>query len=281
MKNYLLAKEAMSIGALLAGSLFVNVARAADDAPAAATADKDATVAKLNDEGSVFYKARDYRRAVEKFIQAYAMEPDPNLLFNIARCYDFLGDTDAAIEKYELFLKTPGADTIGRQRAQASLRTLRTAKNAGTPEKPAATLPEAPPSAPMRPTEDPNASHTASGSSTVLPWVMLGTGVVVTTFGATMYVLGAHDHDSVKSAPGYGDPQQVDSMSRAKAQDLVDSGTRKKTIGGIGLGVGGALVVTSFVLFLSNSSSETSDRGVAFAVGPTPGGGAVALNGRF
>src|SRR5688572_2447927 len=71
-------------------------------------------VAQLNEEGAALYAARDYRRAIEKFIQAYAVDTDPNLLFNIARCYEELGDVDAAIEKYETFLKTPGADTRGR-----------------------------------------------------------------------------------------------------------------------------------------------------------------------
>src|SRR5262245_35190742 len=103
---------------------------AADNRTAPAPAPASTTsVAQLNEEGAALYAVRDYRRAIEKFIQAYAVDADPNLLFNIARCYEELGEIDAAIEKYETFLKTPGADTRGRQRARESLTALRDAKN--------------------------------------------------------------------------------------------------------------------------------------------------------
>ena len=87
-------------------------------------------VSKLSDEGFTLYKARDYRHASEKFLQAYALDPDPNLLFNIARCYESLDDLDAAIEKYESFVATPDADPQGKRRATDALRSLRQARGA-------------------------------------------------------------------------------------------------------------------------------------------------------
>ena len=69
--------------------------RAAAEEPADA-----ARVTELNEAGARFYREKNYRRAIEKFIEAYAIDRDPNLLFNIARCYEELGDTRAAIEKY-------------------------------------------------------------------------------------------------------------------------------------------------------------------------------------
>src|SRR5690606_3466468 len=57
-------------------------AAAADPRPSSAPADS-ASVTQLNEEGAALYAARDYRRAIEKFIQAYAIDADPNLLFNI------------------------------------------------------------------------------------------------------------------------------------------------------------------------------------------------------
>ncbi|HTV22205.1 MAG TPA: tetratricopeptide repeat protein, partial [Polyangiaceae bacterium] len=101
-------------------ALAPTTARAVDNRPSPPPASAS-SVAQLNEEGAALYAARDYRRAIEKFIQAYAVDSDPNLLFNIARCYEELGEIDAAIEKYETFLKTPGADTRGRQRARESL----------------------------------------------------------------------------------------------------------------------------------------------------------------
>src|SRR6188768_3442054 len=63
-------------------------------------AGRAARAAELNESGARLYRARDYRQAIEKFIEAYAIDRDANLLFNIARCYEELGDTGAAIEKY-------------------------------------------------------------------------------------------------------------------------------------------------------------------------------------
>lgn len=87
----------------------------------------------LSAEGLASYRAGEYRRSGEKFLQAYALDPDPNLIFNVARCYDALGDTAAAIEKYEAFLKAPGADLYGRRHAQANLHRLRQPSTAPQP----------------------------------------------------------------------------------------------------------------------------------------------------
>jgi tetratricopeptide (TPR) repeat protein len=99
-----------------------------------------ASGARLTDEGFELYKARDYRRAAEKFLQAYTLAQDSNLLFNIARCYEALGDPEAAIEKYESFLSTPDADVQGKRRATQAIRELRQSKSASVPATPSPAL---------------------------------------------------------------------------------------------------------------------------------------------
>src|SRR5262245_47021729 len=84
-----------------------------------------ARAAELNEAGARLYRERNYRQAIERFIEAYAIDRDANLLFNIARCYEELGDTSAAIEKYTAYINAPGADAAGRLRAEQSLRALR------------------------------------------------------------------------------------------------------------------------------------------------------------
>jgi hypothetical protein len=235
------------------------------------------TVVQLNAEGSRFYKARDYRRAVEKFIQAYAIDRDPNLLFNVARCYEKLGENAAAIEKYEEFLTTPGADAQGRQRAEESLATLRKLEEKpNTPER--MTPPVADPAQASTPAPAPeSASHSRTS---IVPWLALGTGVASAGFGAILFALGASDHDTVTNADGYDDPTAVDIMTESEAQSLVDSGNTKKLVGGIGLGVGGALIATSIVMFVTGVGSGASES-VALGVAPTPHGGTLSLQGNF
>src|SRR5688500_15364231 len=105
MKASANTRHPMLVATLLALGLGSAPAIAAAQARPAAIGTQGSTgVAQLNEEGAALYAARDYRRAIEKFIQAYAVDADPNLLFNIARCYEELGETDAAIEKYEVFV---------------------------------------------------------------------------------------------------------------------------------------------------------------------------------
>src|SRR5262245_29889092 len=94
---------------------FLSAASASPAARAAAAAasrasresdgSNDARVAELNEAGAKHYAKRNYRLAIESFIEAYAIDHDLNLLFNIARCYEELGETAAAIEKYQAFIE--------------------------------------------------------------------------------------------------------------------------------------------------------------------------------
>src|SRR2546423_3543909 len=103
------------------------------DASSPAVGAAPAQAPALSDEGFALHRRGEYRRAVEKFLQAYALDPDANLLFNIARCYQTLGDVDAAVEKYEAFLANAGPDDPGRKRAAEALRALRRSRIAATP----------------------------------------------------------------------------------------------------------------------------------------------------
>jgi len=235
-----------------------------------------ARIAELNEAGARFYSARSYRQAIEKFIEAYSIDHDPNLLFNIARCYEELGETAAAIEKYEAFIAAPGADADGRLRAEESLRALRGLEAAGTSADK-----ETRPSEAAGTAED--GAGTESSTAGFLPWAALGGGIVVTGLGATFYALGASDHAEVTSAPGYGDPSTVHPMTEREATALVESGNTKKVVGAIGLGLGGALIATSVVLFVTGGKSAPARDATALRVTVDPGPRrlAVGLTGSF
>jgi tetratricopeptide (TPR) repeat protein len=265
------------------GLVSVN-ARAANDARASTTAPQNqASVAQLNEEGAALYSARDYRHAIEKFIQAYAIDTDPNLLFNIARCYEELGDIDAAIEKYETFLKTPGADTRGRQRARESLQSLRDSRDHAKADEatPQSSATPAPVSGDA-PSASVDSNHDGSQGSHALPWITLGGSVAFAAVGTTLYLLGASDHNQVTDAQGYGDASAVSSMTRREADDLVSSGDTKKLLGGISLGVAGALAVTYVVLLVTDDqSSPEATPSLAFSLWPSEHGAALAAHGSF
>jgi hypothetical protein len=257
-------------------------ARGADNRPNAAPVNAP-SVAQLNEEGAALYAVRDYRRAIEKFIQAYAIDADPNLLFNIARCYEELGETEAAIEKYEAFLKTPGADTRGRQRARESLAALQEAKNgaAASADVSASKTP-----APSEPAAAPETDGPRDEpSSAALPWAVLGGSAAFAVIGTTFYLMGVSDHAEVTDAPGYGDPGAVAGMTRKEADDLVSSGDTKKLLGGISFGLAGALAAT-YVVLLVNADDESSSEpapgpALGFSLAPTREGTSVLVQGSF
>jgi tetratricopeptide (TPR) repeat protein len=285
MKTFSPLRSSIALLASAALALAPAVARAADKASGSAPAGA-ASVAQLNEEGAALYAARDYRHAIEKFIQAYAVDSDPNLLFNIARCYEELGETDAAIEKYETFLKTPGADTRGRQRARESLAALREAKNsaAARAEQPSSEPARTAASGELEGAPEPAAADD-EGQGSALPWVVLGGSAAFAVIGTTFYLLGASDHSKVTDARGYDDPSGVSEMTRRQADDLVSSGDTKKLVGGISFGLAGALAATYVVLLVSaddeSSPEPTPGPTLGFSLAPSRDGTSVLVQGSF
>jgi hypothetical protein len=243
-------------------------ARAADAMPAAPPA--VVTVDTLTDEGLAAYRGRDFRHAAEKFLQAYAMQPDPNLLFNLGRCYEALGDVEAAREKYRMFLASPDIDPNGRRRAEEAMRAL--SARAAIPAV-AAGGERAP---------EPHPAEARHGRA-VLPMVGMGVGAVAVATGAVVYALGMRDHQQVTGAAGYGVIGDVSSTTEVEAHRLVDAGRTKKIIGGTALAVGGAVLGASLAVMLIFPEARGAAEGqaVALTVAPERGGGSLVVAGRF
>src|SRR6478735_6538118 len=138
------ASASIRYGAVAALGLSLSRLASAEPSAEATTnsTDGSARITELNETGARAYAERNYRAAIEKFVEAYAIDHDPNLLFNVARCYEKLGDLPAAIEKYQAFLAAPGADTEGRVKANASLAELERLRDQGG-TKPVADEPSA------------------------------------------------------------------------------------------------------------------------------------------
>ena len=75
-------------------------------------------------------------------------------------------------------------------------------------------------------------------------------------------------------------PNAVTGMTRRQAQDLVDSGDSKKLIGGISLGVAGALAATYVVLLITDGHSSSSES-PSLALDWSPKGSSLTFQGSF
>jgi hypothetical protein len=278
--------RARTASALLALALVAGPVRAqgAEDEPVIASeaSVSEARVLSLSDEGSALYERGEYRRALENFIAAYAIGEDPNLLFNMGRCYQQLGEKDVAEEKYRAFIADPGADPAGIERAKALIDAL----HEPAPAVIEAPVPVAVAAAPAPAARDDEVAHEPSVLRSVLPWATLGASVACLTAGTTLYLLGAADHGRITGSRGYDDPNGVSPLTEARAHDLVSSGDTKKTLGGIGLGLGGALLATSIVLFVTGPGDAPAAQGaraprLGLALAPSASGGSIGLLGSF
>jgi tetratricopeptide (TPR) repeat protein len=227
---------------------------------------------ELSEEARERYDRGEYERALVLFNEAHAREPDPNLLFNIARCHEKLGQPQAAIDKYEEFLASPNGDPTGREKAEASrdqlvqARDRKLARGKSGKAESRATGDESGESVPV-PDDSPN----------LTPWLLLGAGVAAVTSGAIVYSLGISDHHQLENQAGYGDPNRVVPMTQKDAEARVASGSNKKLVGGLLLGGGGALLASSALVFVLDSGESSTKVGVDVS----RRGGAIAIRGRF
>jgi tetratricopeptide (TPR) repeat protein len=154
--------------------------------------------AELAAQSAEHYKRGELEVAVALLRQAYALYPQPNLLYNLGRSLEKLGDAKGAIDAYAQYLaaakNVPDRDIIEHRIA---------ALKAKLPPEP----PPPPPPPPARPpvvaapppivTSPPSRAATAPSA---WPWVTLGMGVALEgTGGALGYLASQHHEDAVAS----------------------------------------------------------------------------------
>ena len=82
--------------------------------------------AALMKKADADYKAGRYREAAEGLKQAQELNPNPRILYNIARAYDQAGDLSAAIEYYQRYINDPEeADPVLLKRASLAMSRIR------------------------------------------------------------------------------------------------------------------------------------------------------------
>ncbi len=90
------------------------------------------------ERGRAHYQAGRYKEAVVELERALSIDPhSPNLVYNVARVYELLGDMDRAIAYYERYqTMLPPHESEERERVESTLQRLRGARENG-PVQPA------------------------------------------------------------------------------------------------------------------------------------------------
>lgn len=177
-------------------------------APAGARASAHAGHQDLVDEGIALYNAQKYRPALEKFLQAYAIERDPNLLFNMARCYEAQGESAAAIEKYEEYLADPSIDARGRERAEKARLALRQSPRRMTAPEPFAAESEGTP-----PSKERAIPSESGGGKVLFGWIATAVFVAGSAVSGILALDSADQlRDAKKAFPG--SDTEIDRLSK-------------------------------------------------------------------
>jgi len=169
------------------------------------------------DKGRVAYEAGNFDEAARAFRRAYVLSPRFALLYNIGQAELRAGRDQLAIEAFEGYLRQAPADDPRRSEVQERARVLHSMGVRGTDPAAAETTtapssePAATDTAPTPATEPvaPDAVATSatadesatSGSTNIVPWMVVAGGGAVVVGGVVMMVVGASKSSNVTDAP--------------------------------------------------------------------------------
>jgi tetratricopeptide (TPR) repeat protein len=213
--------------------------------------------AELFKKGADAYRQGDFQHAIELLDEAYALDPQPVLVYNRARAAEGLGNLDEAIAGYEKFLsQEPNAPdrgaieqrlvTLRKQRDdRAALEKERATRN----EAPPAPVPVAPAPASESSESTPPPSPPPRHSRSVAPYVVAGVGVVGIGAGAVFGVLALSKKDSAVSEP-----------IQQKSMDLKDSADSLATVSTVSFIAGGVLLAVGATWWLLDGGSSSKGK---------------------
>ncbi|MBL8952494.1 MAG: hypothetical protein JNK82_17070 [Myxococcaceae bacterium] len=90
---------------------------------------------QLAKDGDRLYKDGKYREAAETLKQAYELDKNPVLVFNIARAYDQAGELQLALDTYRQYIGLPDTDPALAKRANLAMDRLRALVARGEADK--------------------------------------------------------------------------------------------------------------------------------------------------
>ena len=209
----------------------------------AATAHADDKTAKrrageLAAEAQQHYKRGEFEVSAALVRQAYALYPEPNLLYNLARSLEGMGDKKGALEAYQQYLAT-GKDIEDRGALERRVATMQAELDAANkPAEPPPTVAAPAPTpapAPLLVSAPPFHEAPEEPASRV-PLVVIGLGVLAAAGGGGCALVANNRHDDATST-----------ASALGAQSLQTSAQHYATAANILFVAGGAIAIGGLV----------------------------------
>ncbi len=208
------------------------------------------------DAGKAAYSAGDYETASREFDAAYAIVPDPALLYGWAQSRRLGGHCTEAVALYRRFL----ASALSDAQIAAGKTGIALCEQATPPEPPPQDEPPQDPPNNPPPVEgrDPSRWYSDPVGGGLVIGGAVGVGV-----GITFLVMSRRSEDAASTAE-----------FRDEFSDLLDQATTRRRIGLAAAGIGSALLIGGIVRYATRSPSAP-----AVVVGAT--GSSLVVSGRF
>ena len=218
---------------------------------------------ELAAQSAVHYKRGELEIAAALLKQAYALYPEPNLLYNLGRTLEKQGDLKGAVDAYHRYLASDAtiADRPAIEQHVKELEAKLPPEPVAKPAKPSE--PEPPHPAPPPPAPAVVVAPPPPPKPSVMPWVTIGAGVVIVGAGAGAALYASNRHDAA-----------VHEMVGTTAQSLQDTASHYALAANVLFAVGGAVAITGIVWKLRSGGGEP-------AVTATIGPGSIGIAGSF
>ena len=216
--------------------------------------------AELAAESSQHYKRGEFEVSAAMLRQAYALSPEPVLLYNLGRSLEGMNDISGAIEAYEGYLEHAKAidDRGAIERRVVALRIQRSAQHPAAeplPPLPDPTPPPQPPVVAPKPEPTPPAPPTIvveASEPSAIPWVVIAAGAVIAGGGGVYGALAVNAHDEAKNE------------QQAKQAGIYQTDAQNDArYANIGFAVGGGVFVVGVVWEIIERRSHHSAHRVA------------------
>lgn len=208
------------------------------------------------------FEARDYATALAGFQETYVATRRPEVLINVAVCFQRLGRLGEALTTYRNYLSL-AADSPNRAAIEGAVVQLERDIAASRPAAPAVTRVVAPPPPP------PHVAPAVDAPAPLWPWIAVGGGAALTLAGALLFAL--------PSDPG-ADPSVTDERAYLAARDQRST---MQTVGGVLGGVGLVATTVGVIAVVTRSAPRANRSGFDLRWRPLADGASMSLSGTF
>lgn len=231
--------------------------------------DAETRALSLFEQSAAAYRDGRFADAAALLEEAYALHPEPILLYNLARALDAEGDLDGAVDAYERFVNENPEDThvpLARRRIEVLGEQIR--------ERDAhAETARAEPDPEPEPEPEPDVLPAPSAGPDLLgPGIGLGAGLAVAAVGAILIGVAVARYDQAFNEPVHLTAANLE----REAITLRDAGVGVLVVGGVASAVFGVWLGVAASSGPS-SDSPSSDSHVELQLGP----GSLGLRGTF